>query len=85
MDSKAKVLITTDGVWRGEKLLYLKTICDEALDKVKKNGHVVEWCIVVAHLRRLSNPQGTRSDPTGMQKNLLFNNQKINFGCKIKI
>ncbi|OAD52757.1 Acetyl-coenzyme A synthetase, partial [Eufriesea mexicana] len=65
LDSKAKVLITTDGVWRGEKLLFLKTICDEALDKVKKNGHVVEWCIVVAHLRRLSNPQGTRSDATG--------------------
>jgi len=29
LDSKAKVLITTDGVWRGEKLLLLKNICDE--------------------------------------------------------
>ena len=66
MDSKAKVLITTDGVWRGEKLLMLKTICDEALKKVKKNSHEVESCIVVAHLRRLSNPQGAKSDSTGM-------------------
>ncbi|EFN83276.1 acetyl-coenzyme A synthetase [Harpegnathos saltator] len=58
LDSKAKVLITTDGVWRGEKLLLLKNICDEALDKAKKQGHQLESCIVVAHLRRLSCPQG---------------------------
>ncbi|XP_066586706.1 acetyl-coenzyme A synthetase isoform X2 [Prorops nasuta] len=58
LDSKAKVLITTDGVWRGEKLLHLKSICDDALEKVKKHGHEVQSCIVVAHMRRLSNPQG---------------------------
>ncbi|KAK9310413.1 hypothetical protein QLX08_000381 [Tetragonisca angustula] len=65
MDSKAKILITTDGVWRGEKLLILKSICDEALKKVKKNSHEVECCIVVAHLRRLSSPQSAKSDSTG--------------------
>lgn len=64
-DSKAKVLITTDGVWRGEKLLLLKNICDEALDKVKKYGHELESCIVVAHLRRLNNPQGKMSGING--------------------
>ncbi|XP_018400052.1 PREDICTED: acetyl-coenzyme A synthetase [Cyphomyrmex costatus] len=58
LDSKAKVLITTDGVWRGEKLLLLKNICDEATAKAKKHGHQLESCIVVAHLRRLNNPQG---------------------------
>ncbi|XP_051175556.1 acetyl-coenzyme A synthetase [Leptopilina boulardi] len=55
LDSKAKVVITADGVWRGEKLLLLKTICDEALEKVKLNGHEVEKCIVVSHLRRITN------------------------------
>nr|XP_012144047.1 PREDICTED: acetyl-coenzyme A synthetase isoform X2 [Megachile rotundata] len=65
LGSKAKVLITTDGVWRGEKLLLLKAICDEALNKVKKNGHEVEHCVVVAHLRRLTSPQGVKSDTTG--------------------
>ncbi|XP_053994932.1 acetyl-coenzyme A synthetase [Hylaeus volcanicus] len=64
LDSKAKVLITTDGVWRGEKLLVLKTICDDAVNKVKEHGHVVESCVVVAHLRRLSAPQG-RKDTQG--------------------
>ena len=65
LDSKAKVLITTDGVWRGEKLLLLKVICDEALNKVKKHGHEVECCVVVAHLRRLTSPQGVKADATG--------------------
>ncbi|XP_011687989.1 PREDICTED: acetyl-coenzyme A synthetase isoform X1 [Wasmannia auropunctata] len=60
LDSKAKVLITADGVWRGEKLLLLKNICDEAADKVKKHDHQLESCIVVAHLRRLNNPQGKK-------------------------
>ncbi|OXU23516.1 hypothetical protein TSAR_005957 [Trichomalopsis sarcophagae] len=63
LDSKAKVLVTADGVWRGEKLLLLKTICDDALDKVKKHGHQVESCIVVSHLRRLSAPQGKNETP----------------------
>ncbi|XP_058808196.1 acetyl-coenzyme A synthetase [Phymastichus coffea] len=57
-DSRAKVLITADGVWRGNKLLMLKSICDEALDKVKRQGHTVDSCIVVSHLRRLSAPHG---------------------------
>jgi len=65
LDSKAKVLITTDGVWRGEKLLLLKNICDEAADKIKKHGHRLESCIVVAHLRRLNNPQGKTKGVNG--------------------
>lgn len=58
LDSKAKVLITADGVWRGEKQLNLKSICDDAMEKVKSHDHEVESCIVVSHLRRLANPQG---------------------------
>ncbi|XP_034938784.1 acetyl-coenzyme A synthetase [Chelonus insularis] len=62
MDSKAKVLITTDGVWRGSKLLILKAICDDAMKKVKEKSHEVESCIVVSHLRRVTSPQGSTLD-----------------------
>ncbi|XP_029169750.1 acetyl-coenzyme A synthetase [Nylanderia fulva] len=65
LDSKAKILITADGVWRGEKLLLLKNICDEALEKVKKQDYQVECCVVVSHLRRLNNPQGKMNGVNG--------------------
>ncbi|XP_050456421.1 acetyl-coenzyme A synthetase [Cataglyphis hispanica] len=65
LDSKAKILITTDGVWRGEKLLLLKNICDEALEKIKKQNYQIDCCIVVSHLRRLSHPQGKMNGVNG--------------------
>ncbi|CAH2217831.1 jg2605, partial [Pararge aegeria aegeria] len=54
-DCKAKVLVTSDCAWRGEKLLTLKKTCDEALEiaRTKKN-HKVDMCIVVAHLKRVT-------------------------------
>lgn len=53
-DCQAKVLITADGAWRGAKPLYIKSLCDEALDKCAKLGHTVKTCIVVAHLNRVT-------------------------------
>lgn len=53
-DCKAKVLITADGGWRGEKPLQIKALCDEALAKAEKLGHKVGKCIVVAHLKRVT-------------------------------
>lgn len=55
-DCKAKVLITADGAWRGEKPLYLKAICDAALNRVQQmeGEHRVEKCIVVSHLKRVT-------------------------------
>lgn len=53
-DCKAKVLITADGAWRGEKPLYLKALCDIALQKAEEMGHTVEKCIVVSHLKRVT-------------------------------
>lgn len=53
-DCRARVLLTADFVYRGEKLLRLKEICDTALEKCKSMGHKVENCIVVKHLPRLS-------------------------------
>ncbi|XP_034839704.1 acetyl-coenzyme A synthetase [Maniola hyperantus] len=61
-DCKAKVLITSDGAWRGEKLLTLKKTCDEALRIAKtKHNHKVDMCIVVAHLKRVT-PCGPMPD-----------------------
>ncbi|CAG4929373.1 unnamed protein product [Parnassius apollo] len=61
-DCKAKVLVTSDGAWRGSKLLELKKICDEALDKAKdKYNHTVDMCIVVSHLARVT-PCGNLPD-----------------------
>ncbi|XP_013138023.1 PREDICTED: acetyl-coenzyme A synthetase [Papilio polytes] len=58
-DCKAKVLVTADGAWRGEKLLELKKICDDALEKAKKiHKHNVAKCVVVSHLARVT-PCGT--------------------------
>lgn len=52
-DCKAKVLVTADGAWRGNKLLNLKSTCDDALEKAKtKFNHTVQMCIVVPHLER---------------------------------
>ncbi|XP_057328263.1 acetyl-coenzyme A synthetase [Microplitis mediator] len=62
LDSKAKVLLTADGVWRGPKFLNLKSICDQAMAKVKSHDHKVESCIVVSHLRRVTSPPGSTSD-----------------------
>ncbi|XP_046390447.1 acetyl-coenzyme A synthetase [Ischnura elegans] len=62
IDAKAKVLVTADGVWRGEKLLCLKEICDAAMDRSKKLGHEVESCILVKHLPRLSAFQSRDGD-----------------------
>lgn len=56
-DCKARVLITADGVYRGEKALALKDICDQAMAKSAQHGHQVETCIVVSHLERVTIPK----------------------------
>lgn len=53
-DCQAKILLTADGAWRGEKPLHLKSICDEAMEKASAMGHNVEKCIVVSHLNRVT-------------------------------
>ncbi|KAG8571224.1 hypothetical protein GDO81_011562 [Engystomops pustulosus] len=56
LDSHCDVLITADGVFRGEKLINLKLIADEAVQKCKEKTHTVKNCIVVKHLSgRLNN------------------------------
>uniref|UniRef100_A0A6M2DYW4 Acetyl-coenzyme A synthetase n=1 Tax=Xenopsylla cheopis TaxID=163159 RepID=A0A6M2DYW4_XENCH len=64
-DCQAKVLLTADGAWRGEKPLHLKALCDEAMNKAEKLGHHVDKCVVVAHLRRVT--PGTNEEVNGVE------------------
>jgi len=58
-DCKAKVLVTADGFYRGDKLVSLKTISDSAIDLSKKKNHIVERCVVFQHL---THPGETAND-----------------------
>uniref|UniRef100_A0A3P9K6T2 Acetyl-coenzyme A synthetase n=1 Tax=Oryzias latipes TaxID=8090 RepID=A0A3P9K6T2_ORYLA len=50
MDAQSSVLVTADGVYRGEKLINLKQISDEALEKCgEKAPCSVTKCLVVNH------------------------------------
>ncbi|XP_067856515.1 acetyl-coenzyme A synthetase, cytoplasmic isoform X2 [Heptranchias perlo] len=50
LDSRCSFLITADGFYRGDKLINLKQIVDEALRKCRERNYPVEKCIVVKHL-----------------------------------
>uniref|UniRef100_A0A8D0W3U9 Propionate--CoA ligase n=1 Tax=Sus scrofa TaxID=9823 RepID=A0A8D0W3U9_PIG len=52
LDSSCSLLITADAFYRGEKLVNLKELADEALDKCREKGFPVRCCIVVKHLGR---------------------------------
>ncbi|CAN7943207.1 unnamed protein product [Ixodes pacificus] len=49
-DAKCKMVVTADGVWRGNKLVNLKEIVDQAVAKAKELGHEVKHTVVVQHL-----------------------------------
>lgn len=50
LDAQCSVLVTADGVYRGEKLINLKQIVDEALEKSRDVGpSPVSRCLVVKH------------------------------------
>ncbi|KAL3275962.1 hypothetical protein HHI36_020694 [Cryptolaemus montrouzieri] len=66
-DCKARVLVTADGAWRGEKLIKLKTICNQAMDICQQKGHTVDTCIVVSHLQRSVTPASAPKYETPMR------------------
>uniref|UniRef100_A0A665XAY2 Acetyl-coenzyme A synthetase n=1 Tax=Echeneis naucrates TaxID=173247 RepID=A0A665XAY2_ECHNA len=45
MDAQSSILVTADGVYRGEKLINLKQIADEALEKCRKKADMVCCCL----------------------------------------
>ena len=46
LDSQCKVLVTADGVYRGTKMVPLKAIADEAMERCAADGHAVSHCVV---------------------------------------
>ncbi|XP_076004436.1 acyl-CoA synthetase short chain family member 2 like [Genypterus blacodes] len=50
MDAQSSILVTADGVYRGEKLINLKQIADEALEKCREKGSCsVTKCLIIKH------------------------------------
>ncbi|XP_054029415.1 acetyl-coenzyme A synthetase, cytoplasmic isoform X2 [Dryobates pubescens] len=52
LDCGCSLLITADAFYRGDKLVNLKQIADEALQKCKEKGTLLKRCIVVKHVGR---------------------------------
>ncbi|XP_018516974.1 acetyl-coenzyme A synthetase, cytoplasmic isoform X3 [Lates calcarifer] len=52
MDSQCSLLITADGFYRGDKLINLKLLADEALQKCRDKGFPIEKCIMLKHLSK---------------------------------
>ncbi|KAK2851962.1 hypothetical protein Q5P01_008238 [Channa striata] len=65
IDSQCSLLITADGFYRGDKLISLKLLADEALQKCRDKGFPVEKCIMLKHLSKEAedSPLGSQSPP----------------------
>ncbi|XP_037540556.1 acetyl-coenzyme A synthetase, cytoplasmic isoform X2 [Nematolebias whitei] len=64
IDSQCSLLITADGFYRGDKLINLKLLSDEALQKCRDKDFPVKKCIMLKHLSK--QPEGivgSRSPP----------------------
>ncbi|KJE95860.1 acetate-CoA ligase [Capsaspora owczarzaki ATCC 30864] len=53
LDAKCKVIVTADGVFRGEKVIPLKHIMNKAIEHCAEQGFAVTATIVLAHLGNL--------------------------------
>ncbi|XP_048861411.1 acetyl-coenzyme A synthetase, cytoplasmic isoform X2 [Brienomyrus brachyistius] len=52
LDSQCSLLITADGFYRGDKLISLKVIADDALEKCKEKNFSIQKCIMLKHLSK---------------------------------
>ncbi|XP_077369779.1 acetyl-coenzyme A synthetase, cytoplasmic isoform X2 [Festucalex cinctus] len=63
VDSQCSLLITADGFYRGDKLINLKLLADEALQKCTDKGFSLERCIVLKHLSKEAQEASFSSPP----------------------
>ncbi|XP_061157283.1 acetyl-coenzyme A synthetase, cytoplasmic isoform X2 [Syngnathus typhle] len=63
VDSQCSLLITADGFYRGDKLINLKLLADEALQKCTDKGFSLERCIVLKHLSKEAQEISLKSPP----------------------
>lgn len=68
IDARATVLVTADGVWRGEKIIHLKEISDKAINKCEDGNLGVKHCIVINHLSRLASNQHDEKESPSKRK-----------------
>ena len=68
IDGGAKVLVTTDGVYRGKKLINLIDVANKAMEETAKKGHPIETNIVVSHLPRLNGYSNDKKNDNVRQK-----------------
>ncbi|TRY66115.1 hypothetical protein DNTS_035596 [Danionella cerebrum] len=55
-DAQCNILVTADGVYRGDKLINLKKIASEALERCRESQvHCVQKCVVVRHHAFITN------------------------------
>lgn len=67
LDAKCCAILTADGMWRGTKLINLKTIVDGAIQLCEKSGYHVDHCVMVRHLspdEQESEPEEGDTQPT---------------------
>ncbi|XP_007543948.1 acetyl-coenzyme A synthetase, cytoplasmic isoform X2 [Poecilia formosa] len=63
IDSQCSLLITADGFYRGDKLINLKLLADEALQKCRDKGFPLKTCIMLKHLSKEPEAAGRQSPP----------------------
>ncbi|KAG8196839.1 hypothetical protein JTE90_027552 [Oedothorax gibbosus] len=71
LDGKCKILITADGVFRGEKYVHLKNIVDKTLSICKEKNHHVQTVIVVEHQMNLLSTKRKLNSQINGKKNII--------------
>merc|ERR1712106_470567 len=86
LDAKASLLITTDGVWRGAKLIHLKDIADEAIKICKSQDLEIKKTLVVEHMSRVTSPQpATNGTSNGNPPKKAHFDDKVNWDDEMDI
>ncbi|XP_068599535.1 acetyl-coenzyme A synthetase, cytoplasmic isoform X3 [Brachionichthys hirsutus] len=61
LDSRCSLIVTADGFYRGDKLINLKLLADDALQKCRDKGFPVQRCIMLKHLSKEAQESPLRS------------------------